>query len=216
MPLKPVFDPRIVCYFHYTDTLSARILKDAVPEGDVEIYASRGEALFNIDPDSPSLSGKFYGALAQTDERPEHESLPEAYVFDLSITPNKAYEGMSMAEEAIGRGLTNGNEDMQCVATAIELLATHQQLAEDGAPAPFVFLKKSADSDRIARILAENTGMIVNVFNKEWIHFDADPEHRGWEAKAKAFTSFKPLLEQTKAVSPTPKAQAVELTRAAA
>ncbi len=216
MSVKPVFDPRILCYFHYTDTWAARTLKDAVPDGDVEIYSSRGEALFNLDADSSGLTGTYYAAIANSDERVEHDQLPEAYIFDLRTSGPKAYDGMSMAEEAIGTGLSNGNEDMQSVATAIELLATHQQLAEDGAPKPYVFLKASEDSKRIARLIADHTGLDVQLFKKE-VSFKADPEKpHSWPRKPEEMTSFTPLLKQTDTVSPSPKAKTIELAYAAA
>lgn len=213
------FDPHIMCYFSYTDTRTAELLKAALPEGNVDIYSSRAQALFSLDPNSPSLDDTYYAHFreAANAEAPEIKDLPEAFLFDLRIHTPKAYKGPSMAEDAIDRKLSNNpKEDMQAIATAIELVTTHQEQADPRAPKPYIFLKKSEDSTRIARLLTENTGLTVHVFNNEWVHFKADPKSRSWPAKPQAFTSFRPLLEQAEAVSPSPKAQVVELEHAAA
>jgi len=211
------FDPRIMCYFSYTDTTAAHMLRTAVPEGDVDIYSSRAEALFSLDPDSPSLDGTYYAHFrnAADTEKPEAKTLPEAFLFDLRIHGPKSYKGTSMAEDAIGRKLSdNAVEDMQSIATAIELIATHQEQADPHAPKPYIFLKQSPESARIARLLSDNTGMDVHVFTD---HMKFPRERgNGWEWPIKAIDDFRPLLEQTEAVSPSPKANVVELEHVAA
>ncbi|MBL4804716.1 MAG: hypothetical protein JKY71_07605 [Alphaproteobacteria bacterium] len=210
------FDPRIVCYFSYTDTTTAQLIKQAVPDGEVDIYSHRAEALFGINPHSESLDGTYYAHFREAaDGTPaEVKDLPEAFVFDLRIHTPKAYKGTSMAEDAIDRKLGGDNEDMQAIATAIELIATHQAEADPRAPKPYIFLKQSDESARIARLLSDNTGLDVHVF-KGPVMF-ARGKAQGWDWPIKEINDFRPLLEQTDAVSPSPKAKTVELEHVAA
>ncbi|MEZ5815195.1 MAG: hypothetical protein R3E13_10845 [Alphaproteobacteria bacterium] len=200
------FNPRIACYFSFTNTLAAKQLKEAVPNGQVDIYTYRSQAIHGLNPQSERLNGTYYGSFAKAsaDKKPEIPRLPEAFLFDLTIHSHKTYEGPSLAEKAIGRALGNGKEDMQEVATAIDMILMHQEMVDPKARKPLIFVKKSEHSNRIAKMLSNHTGLEVRVF-KDDIRFQREKTDK-WEKPVKhikAMHDFRHLLKQTDKVRPT-------------
>ncbi len=171
-PLPDIFAPEIFVYSPWNDyPMFSYTLETVVPQGRVTYVSVHKEGLAQLND--------------------EETVLPEAFFLDLSIFP-KHYEGPSAIETTLGGAFSKAhNEDMQFIGYAIALIQTHQRHAAPNTPQPHIFVLHNAkDGDRMGALIADKTGLPVQVFQDSQI-------------KIRDIKRFENLGPYTKTITPS-------------
>ncbi len=182
--------PNILLYTPHDTAWQFKRVAAVTPEANNNVFGSHLEII------GPSTTNSWHEANTKIVDLKSQDAI----FLNIPANMKKAYDGPSMAEQRLGQKLANDNTDMQFIANAILIIQRLNNIAEEnGTDAPDVYLFKKGDNfEDIAKIISEQTGSDIFLFNDERINLDTESIDSKYGYKHKQLVQLNSLDELKK------------------